>query len=611
MSSQERKLNYLLVMPRLVRNVGDGYNFPLGLAYISGSLKKAGFNVTTVNLNHREGDVEELVGSLIREHDIDVVGTGSLSFQYNMVRKVVETAKRVKPGVVTIVGGGLITGDPEPAMTALEHADFGVIGEGELTIVELCTALERGGDLAAVDGIIYREGGAWRRTAPRREIDDIDDLAADYEGFDIRAYLATPPPGISGMNTSGTIFMLASRSCPYNCTFCFHSIGRKYRQRSLDSFFRELDSLVAKYDIRYISLSDELFTVNEERVREFCARMKGYGIKWMSQFRVDRVTPAVLPVLREGGCEIMTFGLESADNRILKSMNKHTTIEQIEKTLKMVYDFGMPFDGVFIFGDVAETAETAANTLRWWKAHPHYKITLNVITVYPGSQLYHYACEHGFITDRVQFLRDGCPQMNISQLSAKEYADILLEIMESPYSLTKPLANVSSRSVDARSGRFTITGDCAVCGTTNTWENVKLISASFGACKQCSQRYNLLPPPDTVATLEANLARLLEGHRKVAVWGVNYHVAYLIKNSPALRGERVFVVEISAIKRTMNLYGKTLHEPEVLEREGIDAVIIPIPMYLHEITERIRNEHRQVRTILDLNELFDPAFTPA
>lgn len=118
-----KKLNYLLVMPRLLQNIGDGYSFPLGIAYISSSMKEAGYNVTTINLNHRNGDVYEIIEKEIEENKIDVVATGGLSFQYNMVRQVIEAAKQVNSEILTIVGGGIISGDPEPAMIALEYAE--------------------------------------------------------------------------------------------------------------------------------------------------------------------------------------------------------------------------------------------------------------------------------------------------------------------------------------------------------------------------------------------------------------------------------------------------------------------------------------------------------
>ena len=102
-----RKLNYLIVVPRIVNAVGDWYQFPLGIAYISASLKQANFNVFTLNLNNEEGTPDTILCHVISQQNIDVVMTGGLTGQYGAIRTVLAAAKQAKPDVVTIVGGGL------------------------------------------------------------------------------------------------------------------------------------------------------------------------------------------------------------------------------------------------------------------------------------------------------------------------------------------------------------------------------------------------------------------------------------------------------------------------------------------------------------------------
>ena len=152
-----KKLNFLLVMPRIVNKVGDGYSFPLGLPYVSASLKKAGFRIFTYNLNHHAGEVEDVVREQIEENNIDVVLTGGLSFQYYPIKQVVDAVKNVDESIPVFVGGGLITGDPEAAMKALEVCTAGIIGEGEITDVELCRYLEEGRHLEENDGLIIQK----------------------------------------------------------------------------------------------------------------------------------------------------------------------------------------------------------------------------------------------------------------------------------------------------------------------------------------------------------------------------------------------------------------------------------------------------------------------
>ena len=594
------KRNYLLVIPRLVLNIGDGYSFPLGLPYISSSMKQAGFNVTTLNLNHLDGDVFTILNDVIERDDIDVVVTGGLSFQYNTVKRVIEAAKKNDPRIITIVGGGIITSDPEAAMTALHFADFGVIGEGEITICELCDAIESDCPISQVDGIIHKSEHGFSITGPRKDIEDIDSIPwPDYEGFELEKFFQASP-SISGLNRKNTVFMISSRSCPFNCTFCFHTSGKKYRQRSLDSFFKELEYMVSRYDIEYVCLADELFARNVERVKEFCTRMRKFNLRWWAQFRVDNITPELLAILKEGGCDVMSFGLESADNRILKSMRKGTTVEQIEHSLKLVYDAGISMEGAFIFGDIEETWETANATLDWWRSHSEYKINLNLITVYPGSYLYKFACEKGIIKDRVQFLKDGCPQVRVSKLTDEQYSTLVLSIMEAPMTLAKVLSTIEVRNIDYKSARMDVSGRCTACRHTNVWENIKFFTTNFLGCQNCGQRYNTILPPQLRANIDTNVAKLLACYGKIGIWGINYHIADLFKQSTTLHDANVYPLDISEAKRKMDLYGKTIFSPESIKTENIEAVVIAIPVYFSQIDGQIRSNFENVRKIVDI-----------
>ena len=599
-------------MPRLVQNVGDGYSFPLGIAYISGSMKKAGFKVYTLNLNHIHGDVSDIISHNIKEKGIDVVATGGLSFQYNTVKRVVDAAKGVSSKVITIVGGGIISGDPKVAMEALENVDYGVIGEGEITMNELCHFLEEGGKTEDVEGIIFEERDCYLINRPRKELKNLDLIPwPDYNGFDINKYLTSNPPGISGMNRKNIVFMLASRSCPYNCTFCFHTTGRKYRQRSLDDFFAELDSLVLQHKIDYICLADELFSNNIDRVKNFCKRIKKYKIKWWAQFRVGKnITVELLNILKDSGCDVMTFGLESADNRVLKSMRKDITVEQIEKTLSIVYKVGISFEGAFIFGDIAETNETAKNTIDWWQAHPEYKINLNLITVYPGSYLYKYACEKGIIENKVKFLIDGCPQINVSKMTDDELSGLVKKIMEIPFTHAKTLSSMKLEKIDYQTGRFGTSGECVICEHKNKWKNIKLFATNFLPCSKCGQRYNISLFPELRANIENNISKLLNKYGEIAIWGINYHTSDLFRNSSVLINEKIFPIDISESKRKMDLYGKTIFSPTVIKNTDIKAIVIAIPIYFTQIASQIEANHKQIVSTIDICRLIDPKYNP-
>jgi anaerobic magnesium-protoporphyrin IX monomethyl ester cyclase len=606
MNVSSKKLNFLFVMPRLVQCVGDGYVFPLGIAYVSASLKKAGFSVYTINLNHHEGEVVDILRQMISDNDIQVVATGGLSPQFHLVKSVVEAAKQARPEIISVVGGGLISADPEIAMEGLGCADYGVIGEGEETMCELSRALEQGKDVSQVDGIVYRDGSNFKQTNRRKDIEDISAIPwPDYEGFDIDKYVKIPSANFAGMSKSGVICMLGSRSCLYRCTFCFHTNGRRYRRRSLDDFFAELDHLVSRYDIQYISMADEMFAPDIDHAREFCQRIKRYNIPWYADFRVDKITPELLNVLKDGGLDVMFFGLESADNRILSSMRKNITIEQIEKSLKMVHEHGIAIYGCFIFGDLEETVETSQKTIRWWEDHPEYNIHLTLVKPFPGSHIYRVACENGIISDRLQYLMDGCPQVNISKLNDQEFSDIVQYISEAQSSM-KVIDAIDVLWIDPHMGRETISGICSNCSEKNVWENIKLFANDYIYCRTCGQKYDIPCPEPLVRNMDKNISRLLEKHGKVAFWGMTLTIMDLFRRSKMLHDPNVFPVDIAENKWKMHVQGKRINPPGVIDDEDIPVVVVTVPSHGAQISCQVEENHSHVTEVIDICRLVDP-----
>lgn len=413
-----RRPNVLLIVPRYFSTEQYGYIMPMGILYVSAALKQSGMaNVFTLNLNHEDPDYESVVARVIQQNEIDIVGCGGISGQFIEIYPLFQAIRRVAPQVKIIAGGGMITADAETAMRAFGHTvDVGVIGEGEITVPELVDAMSHGRDLSSIPGLIYPDGnGEFVITAPRHDIDNLDSLPLpDYLSFDYDKYLQTNGETEVDIKFS-PVAIIGGRSCKYNCTFCFHPSGSKYRQRSLDSIFSEIDFLLEHFPVNYIALREELFASDEQRVLDFCQRIKDYPIVWSIQLRVDSVTQTIVNALRTSNCRYIFLGIESADNRILKSMRKAITIEQVEAALDMCISAGLDTRSTIILGDEAETLESANRTLRWWLAHKKRSaIDLGLIIAFPGSTLYKHACATGRIPDPVQFLFDGCPVTNLS-----------------------------------------------------------------------------------------------------------------------------------------------------------------------------------------------------
>lgn len=426
--------NVLLVIPRYLSTKDYGYVMPLGILYVSAALKSSNAaNVYTLNLNHCADDDETILRDWLERYSIDIVGSAGISGQFMEVFPLFQLIRKINPKVRIIVGGGMITSDAVSAMEAFgTTVDYGCIGEGEITVPELVTAIYENLPISGVKGIIYRERGEWVITPRREEIMDLDSIPfPDYEGFDYDKYLATNGEIENGVKFS-PVAIVGGRSCKYNCTFCFHPSGSRYRQRSLDSIFAEIDYLVTHYDVNYIALREELFASDAQRVLDFCERMKAYSIVWSIQLRVDNVTPVIVNALKHSKCRYIFLGIESADNRILRSMRKNITIEQVEAALDMCIDAGLDTRSTLILGDEEETIESAERTISWWLAHKKRSaIDIGLIIAFPGSTLYKHAVRNGKIPDTVRFLRDGCPVVNLSRnMTFEQFCQIADKVSE-------------------------------------------------------------------------------------------------------------------------------------------------------------------------------------
>jgi anaerobic magnesium-protoporphyrin IX monomethyl ester cyclase len=358
-------MNFLVVVPRFVK-YGKYYVFPQGLAYISASLKSGGFDVFNLNLCHHQEPVKDLLKEAISCDKINVVCTGGMSFHWNEIEEILNAIKEIDPNVITICGGAVVTCDPVFALENLK-IDIGVIGEGEETVVAVADALSNKNDLAGVLGITYKKPEIVVNP-PRPPIKDLDAVPLpDYEGLEFEKWLQIEwifQPSVRGLyfdldNPQRIAEINGSRGCLYRCTFCYHPLGKKYRQRSLDNIFKEIDYLKKTYDITIVNLQDELFSADEKRIIEFSERIKKFNIPWMAQWRVDNINKTILQKIKDSGVLNIGLGVESLSDTILTSMKKKITKAQIEKAHQLCDAVGVWAVSNIILGDVAETWETA------------------------------------------------------------------------------------------------------------------------------------------------------------------------------------------------------------------------------------------------------------
>ncbi|MEI6826585.1 MAG: radical SAM protein [Desulfuromonadales bacterium] len=584
-------MNYLIVMPKKLSTGANTTSiiFPLGIAYVSAALKNAGYNVFTTNLDFPEGDTYSVLQETLLQNRIDVVCTGGLSLDCHKIIEVIDAARKINPGIITVVGGGIVSSDPETAMRVL-GADIGVIGEGEVTICELAKALDSGDEYSNVSGLIYRtHNNEYITTSPRKEIADLDNIPfPDFDGFNYGEWVKF---------FGGAGVLLSDRSCPFRCTFCFHPTGEKYRQRTLDNVFEEIEFQAKRYNLRSIGLTSELFATTKERVLEFCSRIIKYKLSWSCCLRVTDVDADLLKRMKESGCNLICYGLESADDSILKSMRKGITVDQIAHALDLNYEAGISTEASnFIFGDINENAETVANTMKfWWRYNSKTHINLSLIQTYPGTYLYEYACKHGIVTDKEQFLRDGCPIINVSKLSSTEFHELTSLIAE-----MRMHPHVSADSLKIieihEDGKCIVEYVCRKCGAKNITGSRFWFTATCH-CPSCGVKNEVDAFQDATCLKDVFLANLPTDDR-IAMWGAGGIYYKLIHQYDDLLSERFLLVDANSEQQGLSICKKRVHSPEIIADDSIGTIIVTALSRKDEICEILRKGFPSVKTIM-------------
>ncbi len=494
-------MNVLLVIPRFVNETGKFYQFPLGIAYIASAVENMKIhNVYGLDLNYCSEESQQ--GAIIKSIDfnkIDVVMSGGLSPFIVSLRKIFRTTKKVRSDILTVVGGGVVSGDPVEAHRMLE-ADISVIGEGEETIVEILNEFCSNKNYENINGIAYLDKyNNVIKTPARNAIRDIDSISwPNFDIFDINKNIDRQSPLDHHFfqnnidNNPRSIDIITSRSCPFMCTFCFHPVGKKYRERNVDDVISEIRYYIKKYNINMISILDELFSLRRDRLLEFCKKIRPLNLQWMIQLHVRSASFEVLNALKSAGCVYISYGIESANDEVLGSMQKKTTVTEINKALKVTVDNRVGIQGNLIVGDTKETIYSANESMKWWANNRKYSIYLSQLQVFPGSPDYVMAVRDGLIKDRKKFIEKLPVNLNISNINNIDLSAIKFQLKVHG----RTLLNLVRSSFKRNDGFIDIEFTCPYCHNENIYSGVELRSEHRHFirifCRDCHARVDII-----------------------------------------------------------------------------------------------------------------------
>jgi radical SAM superfamily enzyme YgiQ (UPF0313 family)/GT2 family glycosyltransferase/cytochrome c-type biogenesis protein CcmH/NrfG/predicted O-methyltransferase YrrM len=388
----------LLINPH--DNRQDGYtNPPLGLLYLAGSLVKCGIDthVTDGSL-YGFGAIENAVKSL----KPDVVGITCLTATRKRSVDVARYIKSVLPKSLVVFGGPHATIMPEQLLKHYPEIDCIVRGEGEATFLDVVM----GKSFKDIDGLVYRDGDRIIKNRPRKYFENLDEIPFPaWHLVDLWKYPGRDKGVFNGVDVekSPRIPIVFSRGCIGRCNFCSSWwIWRGWRCRSPKNMVDEIELLVWRHGIRHFCFVDDTFTADVQASIDLCNEIIARDLKiaFFCTTRADCVSEELFYSLKRAGCYKISFGIESASQRVLDKIGKMATVEQSEKAIKMAKAAGLLTCAMMISGNVGETPATVKQSIEFLrKTQPDDVGIVGGLWVFPGTQLYRTCKEKGFITD--------------------------------------------------------------------------------------------------------------------------------------------------------------------------------------------------------------------
>jgi len=441
----------VLLINVCLRNETEKKIFPVGLGYIASAVYEAGFDMEILDIDlHRYSD-QELEENL-RNKEFDVVGLGCIVTGYKIVKDICAMIKRVNKDAIIVVGNSVASSIPT---TLLSHtqADIAVIGEGDVTIVELLRHLSKRESLEAASGIYFKKNGKIIPTKPRAAISNLDSLPLPrWDLFEINMYIQESKKYVNEpyplpKEQIKAIPVNTARGCVFSCTFCYHVFKEyKYRWRSPASVVSEIKEAKKRFGINYVDFWDELTFFKREQAEAFVDALikEDVGIFWTASCRANLFRgPEDLQLakkIKKAGCIGLGYSLESANTNILNAMHKMITKEMFLAQKKTLDDAGIVTWTSLVFGYPEETEETVNETMEFCYENDVYP-SAGFLLPQPGTPIYEKMFERGIVKDEEDYL-----------LQMGDRQDLRISLSNIPAQDLMALVNKHLRRINAKMG---------------------------------------------------------------------------------------------------------------------------------------------------------------
>jgi radical SAM superfamily enzyme YgiQ (UPF0313 family) len=361
---------------------------PLGTASLASFLKKQGHNVIAVSCDLSGIPVKDGINRLL-SFNPDFIGISATSPGYPLACDVARILKQQTDAPVCL-GGVHVSARPRESLRECNAIDMVVVGEGEQPLLELMKLMENKRLISGSSppaGVVWRYNHDILEGPPGDFLEDLDELP--FPAYELFPVGNSRPPVYFDFGRYPSVNIMTSRGCPSKCCFCASKLtmGPRYRTFSPSYIFELIQYLKKDFGMRFISITDDTFTIQKHRVYELCNMLQraGMDIKWTCFSRTDGIDQALAKAMRKAGCVGLNFGIETGNSTMLAQIGKGSRLEDHVSAVDAAHAAGMRIACSFMTGFPNETPEMAEDTINFaLKLNPDLAL-FNSLVPYPGT----------------------------------------------------------------------------------------------------------------------------------------------------------------------------------------------------------------------------------
>lgn len=365
--------------------------YPLGLLAIGSVLKRAGHSAKIVDLRISENPDQELIAEL-ESFQPDAVGIGIMTIESRYGFQLADRIKQLNPDMPVIFGGPHCKHEPKYILNH-KSVDFIVVGEGDVTIVELANAMDEGRPLETIEGLAFRKGDDYFTTPARGIIRNLNDYPQDYDLIDMERYF-NPKASMDFFPTFRNrrfLPLVTSRGCPFKCTYCHDIFAKSIQYRSADSVVDEMEMLVKQYGVREFHIVDDTFNLNMKRAKKIMDMIVQRGlnihIAMPNGLRADFLDDDLIDKMARAGVYRLALGIESGSQRIQDTIKKDLDIGILPDIVERLTRAHISAHGFFMLGFPTETREEMEQTINLACKLNLTTANFSIVQPNPGTEL--------------------------------------------------------------------------------------------------------------------------------------------------------------------------------------------------------------------------------